>query len=228
MELHHRVAQAAMTDAYTELDRLISGFEDADFQRATRCAGWIVSDVVFHLMLDAQRALVAFSSQVKGKPDVDHLSYWRNHASNRTAAEANAHGRFVRIAASAYPTPGHLVQQWQETARAVSAVAGYAPGPRVIETRGRLMTITDLLGTLAVEATIRHMDMLLELPGKPPPRPGAIEFTVSVLDGLLGAGVERPEWHDQIWILKATGREPLSGEERLLLDETVERFPLLG
>lgn len=228
MELHHRVAQAAVTDAYGELDRLISGLEDADFQRSTRCAGWIMSDVIFHLLLDAQRALVAFSSQVKGGADLDQLGFWRNWTTTRTAAQDNAHARFVRIAASAYSTPRQLVGQWQETARAVVAVAGYAPGPRVIADRGHRMTITDLLATLAVEAAIHHLDLVLELPGKPLPRPAAIEFTSTVLDALLGPGVERPEWNDHTWILKATGREPLTSQERLLLGETADRFPLIG
>lgn len=225
--LHHRVAQAAATDAYTELNRLVMSLNETDLNRPTRCAGWVVTDVIFHLLLDAQRALVAFSSQATGTPDQDHVSYWADHARTRTAEGAAAHARFVRIAASAYPSPAQLLYEWRQTSQAVLNVIPHAPGARVVVTQDQLMTITDLLSTLAVEAVVHHLDMLLELPGKPTPKPGPVKLAADVLDALLG-GVQRPEWDDRTWILKGTGREKLLPSERELLGGAVDRFPLIG
>ena len=226
--LHHRVAQAAATDAYTELNRLITSLGPGDFYRPTRCSGWVVADLIFHLLLDARRALVAFSSTPKGEPDLDYVTYWLDHARTRTPAGADEHSRFVRVSASAYPEPKHLVYDWDVTARAVLQVIEFAPGARVIATQRHLMTITDLLSTLAVEAVIHHFDLLLDLPGKPIPRPGAIQHTAAVLSALLGNEAERPEWNDHTWILKATGREKLQGAEQGILAGNLDRFPLIG
>lgn len=226
--LHHRVAQAAATDAYTELNRLITSLGPGDFYRPTRCAGWVVADLIFHLLLDARRALVAFSSQPKGEPDLDYVTYWANHARTRTQAGAAEHSRFVRVSASAYPEPKHLVYDWDVTARAVLQVIEFAPGARVITTQRQRMTITDLLSTLAVEAVIHHFDLLLDLPGKPMPRPGGVAHTAEVLTALLGPDVERPEWNDHTWILKATGREELLPSEQRVLEANLDRLPLIG
>ena len=49
---------------------------DDDLLRATRCRGWVVADVLHHLLEDARRALVTFASPVAGPSDVDHVSYW--------------------------------------------------------------------------------------------------------------------------------------------------------
>jgi hypothetical protein len=41
-----------------------------------RCRGWVVVDVLFHVLCNAQRALVALASPVPGPPDRDFVSYW--------------------------------------------------------------------------------------------------------------------------------------------------------
>ncbi|WP_040422299.1 maleylpyruvate isomerase N-terminal domain-containing protein [Actinopolymorpha alba] len=227
-KLHHRVAQVAVVDAYAELSRLVSSLGGADFLRPSRCAGWAVGDVLYHVLLDAQRALVTFATPAKRAPTIDHVSYWRNWQTNRNDLAAAAHGRFVRIAAAAYPEPGALAHQWLDTARAVAHVASGIPGSDVVATQSHALTVTDFLSTLAVEATVHHLDMLLELPGAPGPRPGAIELTVDVLDALLGPVKERPAWDDMTWILKATGRLPLTPAEERGLGPPVSRFPLIG
>jgi hypothetical protein len=110
----------------------------------------------------------------------------------------------------------------------VLTTAAAVPGSDVIASQGRTFTVTDFLGTLAVEATVHHLDMLVDLPGKPEPRPGAVEVTVRVLDHLLGDTVQRPPWDDLTWVLKGTGRAPLTTSERRALGATATRFPLLG
>src|SRR5206468_12061978 len=66
----------------------------------SRCQGWSRGDLLFHMLLDAQRALVAFATPAPGEPDVDFVSYW---APFRPGAEGYAaHARFVRRVASSY------------------------------------------------------------------------------------------------------------------------------
>jgi uncharacterized protein (TIGR03083 family) len=227
-KVHHRVAGAALHDSYAELTRLVSSLEEADFLQPSRCAGWSVGDVLFHVLLDAQRALVAFGTPTTHAPTADYVSYWRDWATNRDEVAAGHHARFVRVSTAAYSSPRLIAQQWQATAHAVLTTAARTPGSDLVVTQGHAMTVTDLMATLAVEATVHHLDMLMELPGKPDPRPGAVEFTVRVLDNLAGDGVQRPAWDDITWVLKGTGRLALTQAERRALGATASRFPLVG
>jgi uncharacterized protein (TIGR03083 family) len=226
--LQHRVALAALVDAYSEVSRLVASLDDTDYLRPSRCAGWSVADVLFHLLLDAQRALVTFATPAPKQANSDFVSYWRTWATNRTDLAAGLHARFVRIAAAAYGEPRQLGHQWRETAQAVVHTSGRLPGADVVTSQGHAFTVTDFLGTLAVEAVVHHLDMTVELPGRPGPRPGALDLTVRVLDQLLGSGARRPAWDDVTWVLKGTGRVPLQPSERQALGSTAARFPLVG
>ena len=120
--LHHRVAGAALTDAYSELSRLVGSLDGTDFLQPSRCAGWSVADVILHVLLDAQRALVTFGTPATKPPSTDHVAYWRNWATQRDDAAAVAeaeHARFVRISAAAYSQPRVIAQHWLTTAQAV-------------------------------------------------------------------------------------------------------------
>lgn len=226
--LHHRVAGAAVADAYGELSRLVASLDASDFLRPSRCAGWSVGDVLLHVLLDAQRALVTFATPTTKPATVDHVSYWRNWATNRSDAGAAMHARYVRVAAAAYSDPRMLATHWLETAEAVRHVAGQVSGSDLVATQGHSLTTTDFLGTLAVEATVHHLDMVGDLPGRPGPRPGPIALTVAVLDSLLGDEVPRPPWDDLTWVLKGTGRIPLTAAERTSLGTSASRLPLVG
>jgi uncharacterized protein (TIGR03083 family) len=226
--LHPRVALSAVEDAYVELSRFASGLDLADLMRPSRCVGWTVADVLFHVLLDAQRALVTLATPA-GKPaDSDHVSYWRTWATERNENAAAAHARFVRVGAAAYQDPRTVVAHWNETAGAALRLAAQAPGADVVATQGHSFTVADFLSTLAVEATVHHLDMTVALPGRPVPRPGPVAHTVDVLDALLGEVRERPAWDDLTWILKGTGRVPLTATERQGLGTTASRFPLVG
>ena len=226
--LHQRVARAALTDAYSGLESVVMSLAEADFARASRCVGWTVGDVLFHTLLDAQRALVAFGTPARKAPDLDYVSYWRNWMQADNEPFAAGHARFVRIGAAAYVDPTMLARHWQGTASAVLRLASGTPGTDRISTQGHVLTVSDLLGTLAVEATVHHLDLLAELPDRALPRPSATELTVRTLDELLGENVSKPQWNDATWILKATGRLPLTASERNVLGAQADRFPLLG
>lgn len=81
----------------------------------------------------------------------------------------------------------------------------------------------DLGRTLVVEAAVHHLDCLLELPDRPSPAQEAIRVTAATMSAL--AGVDLPA--TQEWVLKGTGRLPLTEGDRLLLGQAAERFPVL-
>ena len=102
---------------YGAIGALVADREARDFLRPTGASAWCVQDLLFHQLLDAQRALVTIASPSDAEPDRDAVTYWHEYHPARGDGGA-AHARFVRVAASAYSSPDQLVDHWQETAAA--------------------------------------------------------------------------------------------------------------
>ncbi len=184
----------------------------------TRCRGWTVCDLSYHLLLDAQRSLVALGTPTAAEPDRDYRSYWRGWEASVADAQ------LVRAAAAGFADPRDPARIWGQTSAAVLRLAQAAdPGLR-LATQGHVLGLPDLLATLAVEITVHHLDLL---PGRATegPGPGPLGLLERTLDGLLG-GSRPPGWDVVSYALKATGREPLGPEDRAALGKLAERLPL--
>lgn len=208
----------ALDAIYRRISETVSVLGAADLQRPSRCAGWTVGDVLYHQLLDARRALVTFASPAEGEPDVDEVTYWRHSTPGGDGAAA--HARHVRIVASAY-SDGQLGREWRDTAAAVVRAARLCHHDRVT-TQGHVLRARDFVSTLVFEATVHYLDMTVDLPDSPEPdlRPAR-----RVLDGLLGGTVD---WDDRTYVLKGTGRLPLTDADRAALGGKAGRFPLTG
>ncbi len=217
--------------AYGQLTEVATGLTDATALRPTRCAGWAVSDVLYHQLLDARRALVTLASPSSAAPDNDAVSYWRPFsAGSGSSAEPGTdgparHARQVRIIASAY-APGQLAGEWQETAAAAVRAARVCPFPAVA-TQGHTLRTEDFISTLIVEAVIHFLDLSVALPGVPAADPAGLATVRHVLEGL--AGVPLPDsWDDTTCALKGTGRVEVTAGDRSDLGPLAAKLPLLG
>lgn len=219
-------ALLAMTTAYRLITTTVAERPDTDLMRPTRCTGWAVIDVLYHVLLDAQRALVALASPVEKVADTDYITYWRSFA-NAAHPSSAAHARAVRVAAAAF-RPQTVVQMWQETSEAAIRAARACASDSTLTTQDHTLALPDLLATFAVEACVHQIDMAVDLPNAPVAEGMPLELVRRTLDGLLGAGVPRPAWGDRDYALKGTGRLPLIDGERTVLTPVVGRFPLLG
>jgi hypothetical protein len=176
-----------------------------------------------HLLYDAERALVAFATPSVAEPDRDFVSYWQDIPEDTDA-------RFVRTVATAY-RGRKLVEHWCEVSEATArqAVVALAEKGRKFETQGHVLRATDLVATLVLEATVHHLDLILELPGAPEPDPEGLQVAARTLDGLFG-----PEawdvigWDTTTYVLKATGRLPLTEDDLDMLGASATRLPLLS
>jgi hypothetical protein len=193
----------------------VEGLDGPGFVAATRTEGWSVRDLLFHQLLDAQRALVAIASPADAEPDVDAVTYW---APFRPSAGdgGRAHAGFVRAGAAAYPSGEALVEQWRETSGAAVRAARAAGASGRVGTQGHVITVADLVSTLVVESTVHLLDLTVEVPGPPPPA-GALRHTRGVLEALY-AGPLPATWDDTEAVLRGTGRLPADDP----------RLPLLG
>ncbi|MGN9916496.1 maleylpyruvate isomerase N-terminal domain-containing protein [Micromonospora palomenae] len=221
--------QEALAQAYEGITAVVAGRDDADLQRPTRCRGWLVADLLFHLLCDAQRALVALASPADGPPDVDDVSYWRSFPPGGDGDAAARHAWWARRSAAAFDRPSGVVRLWSDTATAAVRAATAADPAGCVSTQGHVLRVPDFLATLTTEAVIHHLDLVLDLPDAPPPGPLACRVAVTTVDGLLSDDAVRPsDWDDADYLLKAAGREPLTNRDRAELGEAAGWFPLLG
>jgi hypothetical protein len=96
-----------------------------------------------------------------------------------------------------------------------------------------VLTVPDLLATLATEAVVHHLDMTVNLDTAPGPDGRAVALAVRTLDGLLDSDQPRRAgypagWTAEEYLLKGTGRLPLTGADRSSLGVLADRFPLIA
>ena len=218
-------AQQAMAAAYQAVTADLDRLTEPELARPSGCLGWTRADLLFHLLLDAQRALVTVATPAAGPADTDFVSYWTPF---RPGAEGyDEHARFVRRGAAAYRSDLSIVARWTETApAAVRAAAALAP-TAVVATQGHVLAAGDFLATLAVEATVHHLDLVAGDQALAGPSGPGLAVTRETLDGLLGTPAA-VGWSDREYALKATGRAPLTEPDRARLGVRADRFPLLG
>ncbi|MFF5172322.1 maleylpyruvate isomerase N-terminal domain-containing protein [Micromonospora sp. NPDC000089] len=216
----------ALAQAYDGITRVVADLDDAELQRPTRCRGWLVADLLFHVLCDAQRALVTLASPPDGPPDVDDVSYWRSFPGGPSDGR---HAWWARRSAAAFDRPTGVVRLWCDTAPAAVRAAAAADPDGCVTTQGHVLRVPDFLATLTTEAVIHHLDLVVDLPGAPPPGEAAARVAVATMDGLLSDDAVRPTgWSDAEYLLKAAGREPLTDRDRQELGEAAGWFPLLG
>lgn len=211
--------------AYGELLAVTGALDEDTAWLPTGCAGWTGRDLVFHLLGDAQRALVAFGTPADGPADVDAVTYWRPWRPGTEGAGRSR--RNTRIMASVWSDIRPLAELYAETAQAVLVQARRLPGEEPVRTQGHTITVDDLLHTLAVEAVVHHLDLVAHRPAAPGPSALTLRAVRHTLDGLLGHPAGEV-WDDVRYVLTGTGRAPLTAAERASLGADAERFPLFG
>jgi hypothetical protein len=217
----------ALDRAYAAVTALTAGLDRDDLLRFTRCRGWVVADVVFHLLCDAQRALVALASPHPGPADRDFVNYWTGFAAE--ADDPTPGAWRVRRSAAAFRDGTGAVTLWTETAPAAVRAAGRADPGGYITTQGHVLAVPDFLATLATEAVIHYLDMTVDLPAAPPPPIDALEIATYTMDGLIGDDAMPPaDWDAPEYLLKASGRVPLTDRDRATLGDAAGWFPLLS
>jgi Mycothiol maleylpyruvate isomerase N-terminal domain len=215
----------ALRAAYEAASAVVAGLGDEESWLPTGCTGWAVRDLVFHCVTDAQRALVALHTPTREPVDRDAVTYWQDWRPD-TVGAANGR-RWVRVNGSMFLDFRQLQGLHLETLAAAVHAADAADPAQHVATQGHVLTARDLLSTLAVEATVHHLDLTVRLPHAPGPAPEGLAAVRATLDGLLGRpGL--PEWTDEHYAHVGTGRAALTEAERATLGAAADRFPLFG
>jgi len=224
-------AMRALDAIYGQFTVVADALTESSALLPSRCAGWAVTDVLYHQLMDARRALVTFASPADREPDTDSVSYWRPFApASRDPAggggEAAArYARHVRIVASAYPVES-LTAAWCQTAGAALRAARACPH-RVVATQGHALRTDDFVATLVFEAAVHYLDITVAFPAAEPADPAALGLVRQVLDALAGGSLPA-HWDDATCALKGTGRLPVSAGDAAALGPLVDRLPLIA
>ncbi len=211
MGVDFSTAVRRLTAAYEGVDGLAASLTRDNLLEFSRCRGWVVADVLFHVLCDAQRALIALASPHPGPSDRDFVTYWQGFAEDRDPIPG---AWSIKRLAAAFRDGLGSIALWQETAPAAVRAANAADPDGHVTTQGHVLAVPDFLMTLATEAAIHHLDMTVHLPGAPGPHPDALAAAAATLDGLGQSSDARPaNWSVEEYVLKATGRIPLTADE---------------
>lgn len=224
MQIDRSTAVEALAAEYFRLNEIIGTLRPIELIQSSGCVGWTNADLIFHMLLDAQRALVTLDTPADGSVDRDFVTYWDGFLA--TDGDSQDHARFVRINAASHRDPLTICSRWVGTATAAVRSSRTADVDRV-STQGHILNVGDFVATLVVEAAIHHLDLIRNLSGRAQPVASAVSITTATIDGLLG--VPRPPgWSDNAYILKTTGRAQLTDDERTALGSASERLPVFS
>lgn len=209
-----------LADVYAGVTRMAERLDRNRFDVPSGCPGWTVRELLFHLLLDAQRALVALAVPVPEPADTDAVTYWRAEGLREDDGQ---HAAFVRRAAAAYESVSSLLLQWTTTAHAAGAAAAQASGR--VRTQGHVLEVADLVQTLVVEATLHHLDLVAHLPEAAGPSARSLAVLRPTLVALPGVD---PGWADDRIPQVLTARAAPTAPERDQLGAALARLPVLS
>ncbi|WP_017537588.1 maleylpyruvate isomerase N-terminal domain-containing protein [Nocardiopsis halophila] len=208
---------AALLDTVAELP-------DEDFARPSGCAGWLVRDLVCHLVIDAQDVLITLATPVDGEPTRDAVTYW-NVSREPPGGDNPLDALVVRLAA-AYDDPRLLKFHLDDVGAAAGRAAGLADGRLCVGTQGQVLTVGHYLEAYVMEATLHHLDLVAGLPGAAGPPAEGLARSRRMLEEIAGASFPA-SFADADVLLVGTGRREPSGRERAALGALAARLPFV-
>jgi hypothetical protein len=216
--------RSILADEIDLLRRVVASLSDHELVLATGCVGWRVADLVLHLRVSAEAALLGLSASTDDPADRDFVSYWHDWPPGRPPGFSEV--RFTWACTAAYSRGESLQHHFDDVAKAVAQAVRSAPDGRV-RFQGHVMETADFLGMWATEFALHHLDLLVEVTGQPAPAAEALEVAALTVEGLLDAA--RPWWWDSVtYIRKASGRSPLTPDEASRLGPLASKYPAFG
>lgn len=215
---------ALFSHSWAALRSTVAELTDEDFARPSGCAGWLVRDLVCHLVIDAQDVLITLATPTDAEPTRDAATYWAVGATPPTGDDP-LDALTVRLAA-AYEDPGLLKFHLDDVGSAAGRAAELAaPGLRV-STQDQVLTADDYLTAYVLEWTLHHLDLIAHLPQATPPPAQGLARARELLEEIARAAFP-VSFTDEDVLLVGTGRRAASAAERAELGALAGRIPLV-
>ncbi|WP_327002475.1 GNAT family N-acetyltransferase [Dactylosporangium sp. NBC_01737] len=219
-----RPASGAFSGAWAALRATVAGLRDEDFARPSGCAGWLVRDLVCHLVIDAQDVLITLVTPAGTAPTRDAVTYW-SVAETLPTGDDPLDALTVRLA-TAYDEPWLLQHHLDDVGAAAGRAAELAdPGLRV-GTRGEVLTVGEYLRAYVLEWTLHHLDLVAHLPHVAGPPADGLAESRELLEKICGAAFPG-SFSDTDALLLATGRRAPIDDDRAAMRELAARLPIV-
>jgi uncharacterized protein (TIGR03083 family) len=209
--------------SWSALRTAVAELGDDDFTRPSGCTGWLVRDLVCHLIIDAQDILITLVTPAETEPTRDAATYWEI-AETPPSGEDPLDALVVRLAA-AYQEPWMLKFHFDDVGSAAGRAAGLADPTARVSTREEVLTVDDYFSVYVLESTLHHLDLIAHLPDATEPPAEGLARSRELLEKIAG-GAFPASWPDTDALLIGTGRRPATGAENTELGELTAKLPL--
>ncbi|MFI6494201.1 maleylpyruvate isomerase N-terminal domain-containing protein [Streptomyces sp. NPDC050564] len=209
--------------SWTALRTAVAELADEDFARPSGCTGWLVRDLVCHLIIDAQDVLITLVTPAETEPTRDAVTYW--DILEVPAADDPLDALIVRLA-SAYEEPWLLKFHLDDVGSAAGRAAELADPAVRVGTRDEVLTAGDHLLAYVLEWTLHHLDLIAHLPDAAEPPAEGLARSRELLEKIAGA--EFPSsFTDRDALLIGTGRRAPAEAEKAELGDLAAKLPLV-
>ncbi|MBE1575682.1 maleylpyruvate isomerase N-terminal domain-containing protein [Amycolatopsis roodepoortensis] len=197
---------------------------DEDFAEPSGCAGWLVRDLVCHLVIDAQDVLITLATPAETEPTRDAVTYWEI-AEKPPTGEDDLDALIVRLAA-AYQEPRLLKFHLDDVGSAAGRAAGLADPAARVATRDVVLTAGDFLAAYVLEWTLHHLDLVAHLPHLDGPAADSLAKTRQILERRTGETFPA-SFSDTDALLVGTGRRQPTDAEKAELGDLAAKLPFV-
>ncbi|GHC97550.1 maleylpyruvate isomerase [Streptomyces violarus] len=223
-EARHYVAEVDLfSRSWTALRAAVADLADEDFARPSGCTGWLVRDLVCHLVIDAQDVLITLATPSDREPTRDAVTYWEV-ADTPPTGDDPLDALTVRLAA-AYEEPHLLTFHLDDVGSAAGRAARLADPAGRVGTRDEVLTVEDYLSVYVLEWTLHHLDLIAYLPDAEQPPAEGLTRSREMLERIAGSAFPA-SFHDLDALLVGTGRRAPTEAERAELGELAAKLPL--
>jgi hypothetical protein len=210
--------------SWAALRTAVAELRDEDFAQQSGCTGWLVRDLVCHLIIDAQDVLITLVTPAETEPTRNAVTYW-DVAETPPTGDDPLDALIVRLAA-AYEEPSLLKFHFDDVGSAAGRAAELADPDLRVSTRDEVLTVDDYLSAYVLEWTLHHLDLIAHVPyAKEPPAEG-LARTRQLLETVVGAAFPA-SFSDKDALLVGTGRRVPTVTEKTELRELAAKLPLI-
>ncbi|MGW2425984.1 maleylpyruvate isomerase N-terminal domain-containing protein [Streptomyces sp. NPDC001709] len=209
--------------SWTALRTAVAELPDEDFVRPSGCSGWLVRDLVCHLVIDAQDVLITLVTPADTEPTVDAVTYWK--LVEPPTGEDPLDALIPRLAA-AYGEARWLKFHLDDVGSAAGRAAELADPAVRVGTRDEVLTVGDYLSAYVVEWTLHHLDLIAHLPAAAEPPAEALAAARASLEKIAGTAFPAA-LSDKDALLIGTGRRTPTDAEKAVLGDIVAELPFV-
>ncbi|MCG7311236.1 maleylpyruvate isomerase N-terminal domain-containing protein [Brachybacterium sp. ACRRE] len=232
----------AFLEAWSGLRRAVDALPAEAFAHASGCRGWLVRDLVCHLVIDVQDVLITLatpagtSTGARGVPPAGTSAATPAGTSGATSADAEPQRRvdaagywsivdpptgddpldaLISRLAAAYEDPALLSFHLDDLGSAAARAVRDAEPDRLVETQGMVLSTGDFADAYVLEWTLHHLDLAQGAPGIPGPSAASLARARELLIRVIAGSGDAPliEVPDADLLRILTGRLAPSAEE---------------